>query len=508
MAFEKAGFKNAIIVKIQPDTATWEAGDIRYNVLRWTSSPNPPWGGYGPSFVNPKTGEILGADIMLEWSYITRRVYEDDLFNDFNENTLNQYCNAGKYQQIETSLAIDYIKAYDLGSEMEKELIKQSLYRLVLHEVGHTLGLNHNFKGSTLLSTEELNNKDIVNKRGVCNSVMEYPAINITKDIKNQGLFFDIKPGIYDNWAIEFGYSQFNNEEQEKIGLKKILSRSTEKNLAFANDALDMRSPGKGTDPNAMIYDLSSNPMEHSLQRINMINNILRELKEKYTKNNDTYQELYRAYRTLVYSYFNALEIVSRQIGGVHIDLSHTNQNSKVKPFESVSLENQQKAMDIIAKYGFSNKVILQDDIFPFLQSQRRGFSVSEDPTIHQRILTYQNRLLNHLLHPKVLLRITNSQLYGNEYLLPNYMIDLRNSIFKEDFNSNISTVRQNLQITYIKRLIKIIDDKSKYDNISQSTAHYNLLWIKNNINTNTGNLSSRQHKDYILFLINSINNI
>tara|TARA_Y100000589_G_scaffold61983_2_gene53217 strand:+ start:158 stop:2647 length:2490 start_codon:yes stop_codon:yes gene_type:complete len=507
MAFEKAGFKNAIIVKIQPDTATWEAGDIRYNVLRWTSSPNPPWGGYGPSFVNPKTGEILGADIMLEWSYITRRVYEDDLFNDFNENTF-QYCNAGKYQQIETSLAIDYIKAYDLGSEMEKELIKQSLYRLVLHEVGHTLGLNHNFKGSTLLSTEELNNKDIVNKRGVCNSVMEYPAINITKDVKNQGLFFDIKPGIYDNWAIEFGYSQFNNEEQEKIGLKKILSRSTEKNLAFANDALDMRSPGKGTDPNAMIYDLSSNPMEHSLQRINMINNILRELKEKYTKNNDTYQELYRAYRTLVYSYFNALEIVSRQIGGVHIDLSHTNQNSKVKPFESVSLENQQKAMDIIAKYGFSNKVILQDDIFPFLQSQRRGFSVSEDPTIHQRILTYQNRLLNHLLHPKVLLRITNSQLYGNEYLLPNYMIDLRNSIFREDFNSNISTVRQNLQITYIKRLIKIIDDKSKYDNISQSTAHYNLLWIKNNINTNTGNLSSRQHKDYILFLINSINNI
>ena len=508
MAFEKAGFKNAIIVKIQPDTATWEAGDIRYNVLRWTSSPNPPWGGYGPSFVNPKTGEILGADIMLEWSYITRRVYEDDLFNDFNENTLNQYCNAGKYQQIETSLAIDYIKAYDLGSEMEKELIKQSLYRLVLHEVGHTLGLNHNFKGSTLLSTEELNNKDIVNKRGVCNSVMEYPAINIAKDVKNQGLFFDIKPGIYDNWAIEFGYSQFNNEEQEKIGLKKILSRSTEKDLAFANDALDMRSPGKGTDPNAMIYDLSSNPMEHSLQRINMINNILRELKEKYTKNNDTYQELYRAYRTLVYSYFNALEIVSRQIGGVHIDLSHTNQNSKVKPFESVSLENQQKAMDIISKYGFSNKVILQDDIFPFLQSQRRGFSVSEDPTIHQRILTYQNRLLNHLLHPKVLLRITNSQLYGNEYLLPNYMIDLRNSIFKEDFNSNISTVRQNLQITYIKRLIKIIDDKSKYDNISQSTAHYNLLWIKNNINTNTGNLSSRQHKDYILFLINSINNI
>ena len=72
----------------------------------------------------------------------------------------------------------------------------------MLHEVGHTLGLNHNFKGSTLLSTEELNNKDIVNKKGICNSVMEYPATNIAKDPEDQGLFFDIKPGLYDIWKL------------------------------------------------------------------------------------------------------------------------------------------------------------------------------------------------------------------------------------------------------------------------------------------------------------------
>ena len=68
--FEKAGFKNAVVVKVQPDNADWDAGDIRYNVLRWTSSPNPPFGGYGPSFTNPRTGEIIGADIMLEWVYL------------------------------------------------------------------------------------------------------------------------------------------------------------------------------------------------------------------------------------------------------------------------------------------------------------------------------------------------------------------------------------------------------------------------------------------------------
>tara|TARA_B100001250_G_scaffold151958_1_gene130420 strand:- start:4751 stop:7243 length:2493 start_codon:yes stop_codon:yes gene_type:complete len=506
IAFEKAGFINAIEVKVQPDTADWDAGDIRYNVLRWTSSPTPPWGGYGPSFVNPRTGEILGADIMLEWSYITRRIYEDDLFNN-TADINHHYCSAAKHQQLETSFGIDYIKTFDLDSEMEKELVKQSLYRLVLHEVGHTLGLNHNFKGSTLLTNEELNNKDIVNKKGVCNSVMEYPAINITREPKNQGLFFDIKPGFYDIWAIQFGYSSYVNSSMEEEGLEKILSRSTEKDLAFANDAFDMRWPGKGTDPDAMIYDLASDPLNHSLDKIDMVTNILKKLKDKYAKDNDTYEELYRSYRTLMYSYFQALEVVSRQIGGVKVDLSHTDQNSSIKPFESVDKDTQKKALRIISEYGFSNKTLLQEDLFPYLQKQRRGFSISDDPKIHQRILVYQNRLLSHLLHSKVLLRITNSALYGNEYKLSDYMIDLRKSIFQSDMNGNVTTVRQNLQISYVNKLLSIVAPKSKYDNISKSTAHYNLNWLSNNLNINTGDLASSQHKGYILHIINDVLN-
>ncbi len=80
-AFEAAGFRNAVVVKVQPDDAKWDAGDIRYNVLRWTSSPQPPFGGYGPSFTNPRTGQILGADIMLEYVYLTNRLSQDKLFS-------------------------------------------------------------------------------------------------------------------------------------------------------------------------------------------------------------------------------------------------------------------------------------------------------------------------------------------------------------------------------------------------------------------------------------------
>lgn len=507
IAFEKAGFINAIQVKVQPDTADWDAGDIRYNVLRWTSSPQPPWGGYGPSFVNPRTGEILGADIILEWSYITNRIVADELFNESQQGD-NHSCSASKVQQIENSFGLNYIKNMNLSDELEKELVKQSLYRLVLHEVGHTLGLNHNFKASTLLSNDELNNKEIVKERGVTSSVMDYPAINITKDPNNQGLYFDVKPGYYDMWAIEFGYTEYNQSENEDNLLADILSRSTEKELAFANDALDMRSPGKGSDPNAMIYDLSNTQIKHSIDKIEMIFDILKNLKTKYTSENNTYEELYRSYRTLVFSYYQTLNIVSRQIGGVKVDLSHINQKSTNKPFECVDEKTQKEALTLIAKYGFSNKMLLQKDLIPYLQTQRRGFKVSTDPTIHQRILSYQNRLLDHLLHPNVLLRFSNSSLYGNDYKLPYYMIDLRNSIFESDFNTDVSTIRQNLQTTYVNRLLKIVDINSTYDNMSKSSAYYNISWLKSNLNTSTGDLQSKQHKEYLLFLIDSfINN-
>ena len=78
-AFEKAGFSNAVAVKTQPDDADWDAGDLRYNVLRWTSSPNPPFGGYGPSFANPRTGQLLGADVMLEYSFLNRSTLAREL---------------------------------------------------------------------------------------------------------------------------------------------------------------------------------------------------------------------------------------------------------------------------------------------------------------------------------------------------------------------------------------------------------------------------------------------
>ena len=86
-------------------------------------------------------------------------------------------------------------------------------------------------------------------------------------------------------------------------------------------------------------------------------------------------------------------------------------------------------------------------------------------------------------------------------------MIDLRNSIFESDFNTDVSTIRQNLQTAYVNRLLKIVDTNSKYDNMSKSSAYFNISWLNSNLNTNTGDLQSKQHNEYLLFLLDSFLN-
>ena len=218
----------------------------------------------------------------------------------------------------------------DYSSELKKRLVNESIVQLVLHEVGHTLGLNHNFKGSTLLSLNETKDLNIVLEKGLCNSVMEYPAINISKNIESQTLYYDTVPGIYDHWAIEFAYSVFP-DSIEKKELNKILSKSNNPDLAFANDADDMRSPGKGIDPYAMINDLTNQPVQHSVERMDLINSLIYKLKDNYSIEGESYQRLKNAFSTLLVEYRNCLSTISRQIGGVEINRSFfSNEHSAI----------------------------------------------------------------------------------------------------------------------------------------------------------------------------------
>ena len=520
-AFEKAGFKNALVVKIQPDDATWDAGDIRYNVLRWTSSPSPPFGGYGPSMTNPKTGEIIGADIMLEFIHFTYRIFYDKLYSDATKNmTLKTpalaadsikntpiYCSSGNLMHENMMLGRAFLEISDASVDELKKITREGMKALIMHEVGHTLGLNHNMKASVIYSPGQLADADFIKGKALSGSVMDYAAINLTLDPDKQGQYFDMAVGPYDIWAIQFGYTPFKNDQE----LTDLLVRSTEPKLIFGNDADDMRSSFRGIDPRVMTGDLSGDQIAYSIDRFKIVNNALKEIKNKMTKEGENYEDLRRAFYTLSSVATGAGIVLSRFIGGVYVDRSTVGQKGSTKPYTPVGLSDQKRAMNAIKNYVFApNAFTSPNDIYGYLARQRRGFdffSGPEDPKIHDLVLGNQTRVLSHLMHPNTLQRIMDSELYGNQYGLSVFMNDLNDAIFKVDYKGSVNTFRQNLQAVYVKRLIEMVTGSSsdKFKVPAKSLAVYHLNTIKKRTKRPKGDVSSIAHRIHLNTLITNV---
>jgi hypothetical protein len=491
IAFEKAGFKNAVLVKEQPDTANWDAGDIRYNVLRWTSSPQPPFGGYGPSFVDPRTGQILGADIMLEYIFITNRLRQEKLFvsegmqDEIGNNSFKNFCDAHDHLHQTTLFGSQVLNVQGLSEIEKRDYIKQSLYYLVLHEMGHTLGLNHNMKASQMLKPSQIHNKTITQEIGLIASVMDYPAANIAKDKNKQGDYFTTRPGPYDLWAIEFGYApSLTDPKLETERQIKLLSRANDTLLIFGNDADDMRGSFSGIDPRVNVNDLSGDAISYGIERMQLSLDLMGKIKGKYTKPNQSYQELKQAHSVLINEYFQQANVIVKYIGGVYVNRAFVGQPGEGKAYTPVAIADQKRAMKALSDYAFaSNSFGFQSNLYPYLQSQRRGFgffSSTEDPKINERILAFQTTILSHLSNPTVLKRMSNTRLYGNTYSVLNMFTDLTNAIIRGD-NGPVPTQRFNLQDAYVDMLISIVKGNN-YDAVSQAAALSQLKTIERTV--------------------------
>jgi len=384
---------------------------------------------------------------------------------------------------------------------------------LIMHEVGHTLGLNHNMKASQLYSPAQLNDPEFIKGKCLTGSVMEYTAINVTNKKENQGQYFSTTVGPYDQWAIEYGYSPVSSID----GLLKIASKSIDPKLTFGNDADDMRYPGKAIDPRVMTGDMSNDPIAYSIARINLVNKMLPEIKAKYEIKDQSYQELRQAFTILNRQYSRATDVISRFIGGVYVDRSMIGQDASKKPYTPVAYADQKRAMKALEKYVFSPKsYYTPNKLYNYLAMQRRGFnfySKPEDPKIHELVLNNQKRVLAHILHPNTLQRISDSELYGNKYGLSEFMTDLNKAIFSADILGYANTFRQNLQLAYTKKLIYIVSHQKRissgsrsnttnYSSMAKSMALYNLKKIKYMAINTTGNKLTIAHRQYLKTII------
>jgi hypothetical protein len=497
-AFEKLGFKNAIVVKQMPDDAEWDSADMRYNTIRWIPTFKRGMGGHGSGFVrtNPFTGQILKADIMIyaPFNFIfdynalfyplnsplvgkengsmlwgINPFYQDNLVLEFEKNF-------GILEMLASS-RINNIK------DVPEEFYYDSIRYKVAHEVGHTLGLRHNFKGSTTIALQDLQNIEVTRKESIGSSVMDYVPLNLAPKGVKQGDYEARTLGAYDYWAIEYGYIPIEAEtpEDELTRLNRIASRSTDPLLTFGTDedANDLGLFSTSIDPMCAPFDLSSDPLSYTEQEINRIKDIWRQLEGRTLFEGKSYEYLRSAFEMSLIKYFQAISRSVKWIGGIYHTRAHVGDPGKVLPFKVVEYENQVRAFDIINNNLFNADIFsfepafiqkLQNSWFSdselqplFLkEAQEEGYRV--DFSLSNTLEQFYQQILNMLLDPMRLHRIQDNETSteGRKLTLSNYFSKLHTAIWKElKEGKPAGTYRRILQKEYLDKIRTFVKNPS-----------------------------------------------
>ena len=367
----------------------------------------------------------------------------------------------------------------DLLDGMPEWFVGPLLADLVAHEVGHTLGLRHNFKASALHSLSEINSKEIKGKKTIASSVMDYTPINYrleSGDVQGDYAMIDIGP--YDFWAIEYGYT-FNSKK-----LPEILKRCSEPELQYATD-----EDTSGPDPLARRYDFSKNPLEYANEQTKLINLYRQRILDKFVKDGDSWARARRGYELTLSLQTRATSMMANWVGGAFVNRDKKGDPGDRPPVEVVPAEQQRAALKFVIDnsfqddaYGLTPKLLERMSVDKWLDT-RSFFSMSDEATwpIHDRILGVQASALTRLMNPTTLRRVYDNELRLPEDVdtltLPELLDAVNVAVWSEldnecpegrnDRKPMISSLRRNLQREHMQRLLDLILEDS------DSTAAY-----------------------------------
>ena len=465
-AFRDAGYLDAIEVKIQPDDADWKPGDVRYNVIQWIASPSPSFNGYGPTVVNPRTGEILATNIVLEQNSISRQLLLDKILASDNAEMLADHaphqtadgdCMISAHARANLGYASLLLSSGMFQTDFEggdplKQLIEDNLYYLVMHEIGHTLGLTHNMKGSYYRSLGDLQGS-VASGQPLTGSVMDYPATNILPGRAPDIPYFPTMLGPYDRWAIAFGY---DDRMKDAAYRDAFLARAGTSGYLYGNDAEDMRITGRGIDPRVIPYDMSSDPIGFSGAQLGLIRSIFPGLASNLKRQGQGNSELVKAHTLLLSIYRQHGIAISRYIGGIYTDRDLQSPSTDAPPpLRPVDIAQQRRALAAIGDNFLAPGAIVFDPAYTAnLVTQRRGFSGIKAPDILDDVWKLQSPILDHLLHPATLARMNLSSTLGGQYDAATMLDDLTAMIFLADIGGSTDGFRRNLQSRYVRQLI------------------------------------------------------
>jgi hypothetical protein len=491
-AFARIGFTNAVVVRQQPDNADWDAADARYSTIRWFQGADAGFA-IGPSRANPFTGEIYDADIGIseEMARHIRRFGEEyagpisgaapiaalaepvampKLAWTRDDYHACEY-SRGMLEQGAFGAAVLQARGA-LSKDMEEKLIHEYLVEVVAHEVGHTLGLRHNFRASSMLKPDELLDDSKTDEMSQSGSVMDYNPVVLAQKGQKQGHFVPTTLGPYDYWAIEYAYKPIDGDETAELA--KIASRCAEPQLAYATDedALGTYSPA-AMDPMANQFDQSSDPLGYYTGRINIVRELWTSMEENLLEKGEGYQVLRRTFNRGFGEYSNGLLIGAKFLGGVYHRRDHFGDANGRTPYEPVSADKQREALSFLQKYAFAeNDFELPPTLLNRLAMQRLpGISGLEgviaadgrnDYAWHDSVLNLHRAVLNRLYQPLTLGRLQDNEMRfaPNEkvFTMADMFAGLDSSIWSELDNNTpkISAMRRNLQREHLKHLVRL----------------------------------------------------
>jgi hypothetical protein len=422
-AFEKAGFKNAIIGKEWPtDDSTMSLEDARYSVIRYLASDIE--NASGPQVHDPRSGEILESHI--NWYHNVMKLVHD-------------------WYLIQTA-AVDP-KARKM--KFDDELMGQLIRFVSSHEVGHTLGLRHNMGSSSKTPVALLRNKAWVEANGHTASIMDYARFNYVAqpedNISEIGLFPRI--GEYDKWALQWGYTYTGIEDPEKD--QKLTNKWAIDSLT-KNPRLWFGGEGRTADPRAQTEDLGDNSMKASEYGIKNLKRIIVAIPEWTKEAADPYENLTDIYNQLIGQYSRYIGHVLRNVGGVNETFKTIEEAGDI--YEPAPKENQKDAIAFLNKQLFETPNWLLD---------KNILNKISSPISLETIQSLQTSAINSLLDGQRMFRlVAGTNRFGNNtYNLAEMITDLHKGIFSElSGNKAIDGYRRNIQKVYVEKLLDIID--------------------------------------------------
>ncbi len=494
-AFERIGISNAIVAKIQPDDADFDTLDARHASVRWYLGADAGFA-IGPSHTDPRTGEILDADIAIP-DIFTRNA--KTLISEALPNPPKSlegaiaYSNGGA--EGSSALQCDFAAeavgeaAFALGlldargevpadSAKADRFARDYLRNVVTHEVGHTLGLRHNFHASTIRTRAQLQDAAFTHANGMTGSVMDYTPFNIAAHDERQGEYVMSGLGPYDYWAIEYAYKPMDatSPEAERQELSRIAARGIEPTLTFATDE-DADAGPDGADPEINRFDLGNDPLAYYKKRFALSRELWDRLQTRAMKPDENYLVLRRNVERGFNEINRAAPLIAKYVGGMRTSRNHvaftTTDNSVALASGGalhvpIDAARQKEALDLLATQLFSV------DSFRFKPEfiGRLGIDYLDrnDPNgsnktafyLPGRVLAIQTSVLDHLMSEPVAQRIGNAENLSDKprelLTLAQLYGTMQHAIWSElASGKDITRMRRNLQREHLKRMVAVL---------------------------------------------------